>query len=213
MDGFKYAIFDFDGTLADSQWYWQTMMPRIFMEKGYPVTDQDVEACLDCGWLDYYNIFRERFGVKEPLFRHWTDLLSRVEEFYRNEVYWKPTVPEYLQKLKEQDVTLSIFSATPEPLLRVALKRLEGEKYFDRIFSVATIGIGKNDPKSFQYCLQQLGASLDNTVLFEDALYSIETAKSMGMTVYAVRDRGNRLNEDKIRALADHYAVYMKEFI
>lgn len=213
MNDFKYAIFDFDGTLADSQWYWCTLMPRIFMEKGYPVTDEDVEANLDCDWLDYHNIFRERFGIKEPLFHRGEELFPRVEEFYRTEVFWKPTVLEYLGELKRRGVVLSICSATREPMIRTALRHLEGEHLFDYVFSTKSIGIEKGDPRCFEYCLAQMGATVENTVLFEDALYSLRTAKSMGMRAYAVQERTNRRFEAEIRATADRFAVRMIEFL
>lgn len=213
MKDFRVALFDFDGTLADSQWYWRTIIPRIFMERGYEISDEEVEESLDLGWLDRHDFYRERFGIQEPLFDHPKDLFPYFEHFYQNEVFWKPGAVEYLRELKKQGKVIALFTATPEYMVRDALRFLEGEEYFDYIFSVPTIGMKKNNPDSFRYCLKEMGATAEETVLFEDSLYSMKTAKSLGMRVYAVHERCSRLQETEIRALADRYAMKLTEFL
>ncbi len=213
MKDFQYALFDFDGTLVDSQWFFRTIMPRLFMERGYEIPEEEIEECLDLGWLDKHDVYRERFGVKEPLFRHYSELFEYVDRFYQNELFWKPGAEEYLRELRKQGKRIALFTATPEKIVRRGLEHLGGIEFFDSVFSVETIGLKKNNPDSFRYCLNAMGATVENTVLFEDALYSIRTAKSIGMTVYAVRERCSRLEEAEIRALADRYAIKMTEFL
>jgi len=212
MQKFQFALFDFDGTLVDSQWAWQTMLPRVLREKGIEVPEEEIEELLDVDWLSRHGEYCRRYGLP-PLYTHHSEFFPYMDRFYREEVFFKPGAEEYLRELKRQGVTLAILSATPVPMIRHGLQRLGAEDLFDYVFSSREIGIPKSQPGSFEYCLNAMGATLKNTVLFEDALYSIATAKGMGMTVYAVSERCSRRNLKEIQRLADRYAVSMTEFL
>lgn len=213
MADFKYGIFDFDGTLVDSQWCWQTMLLRVIAERGIAVDEADVEVSLDVDWLSRHDELREKYGIKEPLFSNYREFDPYMERFYRNEVCWKPGALEYLEYLKNQGVVLAIYSATPEYLLRSALEHLGQPSLFDRIFSGRDRRWSKSNPQSFCDCMKELGTSVDDCVMFEDSLYSIRSAKEAGMRVYAVRERCFRQNRESIRALADRFADRMTDFI
>lgn len=213
MEKFQFALFDFDGTLVDSQWAWQTLLPRVLKEKyGVTVPEEEIGELLDLDWLERHGEYCRRYGLP-PLYAHYSELFPYMDRFYQTEVFFKPGAEEYLRALKKQGVTLAILSATPTALIRNGLRRLGGEELFDYIFSTREIGISKRFPGSFEHCLKAMGATVENTVLFEDALYSMTTAKEMGMTVYAVSERCSRKDRDKILALADRYACNMTEFL
>ncbi len=213
MEQFQFALFDFDGTLVDSQWAWQTMLPRVMKERyGITVPEEEIEELLDIDWLERHEEYCRRYGLP-PLYGHYSEFFPYMDRFYQNEVFFKPGAEEYLRALKGQGVTLAILSATPTELIRHGLRRLEAEDLFDFVFSAWEIGVSKSKPGSFEYCLNAMGATPENTVLFEDALYSMTTAKGMGMTVYAVSERCSRKDREKILALADRYARNMTEFL
>jgi len=213
MMDFKYGIFDFDGTLVDSQWCWQTMLLRVLRERGVVVDEADVEISLDRDWLSRHGELREKYRMEEPLFSDYREFDPYMERFYRNEVCWKPGALEYLEYLKERGVVLAIYSATPEYLLRCALEHLGQPDLFHRIFSGRDRKWSKNDPQSFRNCMEELGAAADECVLFEDSLYSIRTAKEAGMRVCGVKERCFRQNREKIRELSDRFADRLTDFI
>ena len=209
----SWAIFDFDGTLVDSQWVWQTMLLRVLAERGHEIDEADVERCLDRDWLAFHAEFLEKYGEAKPLFSHYRDLHAYMEIFYRDRVLWKPGAREYLEYLKEQGVRLAIYSTTPEYLLRTALGRLEATDLFDVLISGEDRGWSKKDPESFRKCMDLLGTDTEHCVMFEDSLYSIRSAKEAGMTVYAVQERCFRHNREKICALADRFGVHLTDFM
>ena len=209
---FSVAIFDFDGTLADSQWCWQTMLLRKLRQRGIAVEDEDVELCLDRDWLSRHEELLRKYGVSEPLFSDYHELHSEMERFYREEVFWKPGAREYLEYLKKKGVKPVLYSTTPERLLRCALDRLQGQDLFDVIFSGEDRGWSKGDPESFRLCMAELGVTPEECVLFEDSLYSIRSAKEAGMRVFAVRERCFQQNRDTIRRLADRYGDSLMDF-
>ena len=51
------------------------------------------------------------------------------------------------------------------------------------------------------------------SVFFEDALYSIRTAKEFGMTVYAVHEICSIADKDAICAIADGYEMLLTDYL
>ena len=63
---------------------------------------------------------------------------------------------------------------------------------------------GKDEPVIFRRAMEHFGAQRGSTVVFEDAIHAIETAKKDGFTVAAVFDESEK-RQDEVRALADCY--------
>ena len=61
------------------------------------------------------------------------------------------------------------------------------------------------DVKAFLTAMEKMGGTLEETAVFEDALYAVRGAKAAGFRVYAVLDEDFRgqTDVDKITALAD----------
>jgi beta-phosphoglucomutase-like phosphatase (HAD superfamily) len=91
------------------------------------------------------------------------------------------------------------------------IETLKADRYFDYIFSTSEIGAGKSDPKSYQHCLNAMGATAEEAVMFEDAAYSMKTAKEAGLRVVAVHERCKQFEIDEIRSLCDLYVYDLRE--
>ncbi|MFR5406324.1 MAG: HAD-IA family hydrolase [Oscillibacter sp.] len=60
--------------------------------------------------------------------------------------------------------------------------------FFDAIFTCSEVGHGKDEPVIFRRAMEHFGAQRGSTVVFEDAIHAVETAKKDGFTVAAVFD-------------------------
>lgn len=58
--------------------------------------------------------------------------------------------------------------------------------------------------------MKHFGAQRGSTVVFEDAIHAIETAKKDGFTVAAVFDESEKC-QDEVRALADCYITSFEQ--
>lgn len=213
MKNYRCYMFDFDGTLVESERFWQIEYLRVLQSRGYPVTDQDFEALLSLGESDRWPFCRDRFGLTEEQRPTIPELRAQEERFYRTEVTWKPGAKEYLEHLKIQGAETVLFSATAQDLLQEALKRLDGTHLFHRIFSVKDIGIPKSDPESYRYCLNQLGANANDAVMFEDTPYSMKSAKTAGMDVIGVYEPYREHLHPEIDRICDRFVVDLTECI
>lgn len=213
MNKITHVIFDFDGTLADSQGYWTMLNPLILRERGYPVDDADFEKCKTAALPDW-EYLKKKYGLSDEDCPTFQETMEYIDLFYRTENKLKPGVLEFLEYLKKQNVSMVVFSATRESSVRLGLSCLGIDGYFDAVYSPGDWGTTKGHVETYYRCLDLLGAKAENCIMVEDALYSMKTAKAVGMKVYAIAEPCFFKDEAEIRALADKYAEYsMTEFI
>ena len=207
MKGFTHAIFDFDGTISDSQWVWVEIVPRVFRTKGYHVTAEDFAACKTMTYEEKVSYFLEKFNLSVENAPTLADMTQSITEYYRTDNVLKAGVKEFLDFLKSQGIPMAIFSATRSEAIKEGLAFLGVDSYFDYVFSTRDIGMGKDNPDSFRYCCNAMGVAPECCLMVEDYVVSMRTAKSLGMTVYAIYDKASERFQEEIRSLADRYAI------
>ena len=110
----------------------------------------------------------------------------------------------------EPATSICIATATDRYLIEAALRRCGIENLFDAIFTCSEVGHGKDEPVIFRRAMEHFGAQRGSTVVFEDAIHAIETAKKDGFTVAAVFDESEK-RQDEVRALADCYITSFEQ--
>ena len=133
-----------------------------------------------------------------------------VEKYYLEVVTLKPGAAAFLELLRNNGVKMCIATATDEYLAEAALKRCGVMGYFSKIFTCTSVGCGKDKPVIYRKALKYLGTKKSESVVFEDALYAIKTAKSDGFITTAIYDKYEKCQEE-IRALSDYYITDYSE--
>ncbi len=203
------AIFVLDGTLLDSMWVWDNLIPEALEEKGV-VMDDELNKKLDA--------MSVRQGA-EYICRHYlpnetADTLidfmwKRAEHQYENVVVHKHGVKPFLFALRNKGVRMVVATASKRSLAEAALRRLNLLHYFSVILSCDDMGVGKESPEIYEKALDILGTPKETTYVFEDALHCVITAKKAGFPVVAVKEATSAHNEEKIRELAD---IFIKDY-
>ena len=198
------AIFDFDGTLFDSMFLWDNvgeLYLRSLGKEPRPSMREDIRA------LSLYQsarYFQKEYALSLSVEDIMDGINHTIEHFYLDEVLPKPGVPDFLQRLKDAGIALCIATASDRYQIEAALRRCGMEHFFDAIFTCSEVGHGKDEPVIFRKAMEQFGADRQTTVVFEDALHAIQTAKRDGFTVIAVFDSSEK-RQTEIRALSDCY--------
>lgn len=200
----KCAIFDFDGTLFDSMYIWENVADTYLRSLGKTPTStlrEDVRA------LSLYQsacYFKKEYDLSLSTNEIVTGVNQIIERYYLYEVLPKAGVVEFLEQLKNSGVTMCIATATDRYLIESALKRCKMEHYFDAIFTCGEVGHGKDEPVIFRKAMESFDADLVETLVFEDALHAVCTAKADGFTVIAVAD-DSEMRQSEIYKLSDFY--------
>jgi len=210
MEKIKYAIFDLDGTLTDSMHIWDTCGGAYLMMRG--ITPHAGETFRTRGYREGITYMIEEYNLPLTYDELMAELLKILEYYYFNIAEIKPGVKEFLEAMKNKDVKMCVISATNQYLVEAAMKRNGIYDYFDRVYSTVDTGYQKTEPLIFNMARDFLGAEKNEEVyVFEDALYSMKTAKSAGYKVIAVADYSAEVDRKEIKELADHFITDYSE--
>ena len=200
----KCAIFDFDGTLFDSMYIWDTIGEthlRSLGKEPQPSMREDVRA------LSLYQsacYFRKEYNLPLSAEEIMAGINQAIEHFYIHEVLPKPGVVEFLEQMKKAGILMCIATASDRYQIEAALHRCGMDHYFEAIFTCSEVGHGKDEPVIFRTAMERLGADRSTTVVFEDAIHAVQTAKKDGFAVVAVFDNSEK-RQAEIRNLSDCY--------
>ena len=184
----KGAIFDFDGTLFDSMFIWDTA-GEVYLRSVGIEPDEDLQKVLKpMSLLQSATYIREKYAIELTVEEIMNGINHTVEDFYFHTVQPKEGVTAFLEQMKKQEVRMCIATATDRYQVKAALKRCGMESFFFEIFTCTDVGHGKDEPIIFQKAMDSLGTTRANTVVFEDAYHAAKTAKADGFITVAVFD-------------------------
>lgn len=202
---YKFAIFDMDGTLLDTMYAHRTSVVQYLRDYNlneladnlqdefmYMANDEAMEAARP--YCELYNI---------PMITM-DDLHKIMLRTYQSPKK-KPGVPEFLEYLKQRGVKMCVLSSNAQASAEQAIKNAGLDSYFEFVLTDEEFPKGKFDSEIFEAALERLGADIEETAVFEDALYSIKTAKSMGLHIVGIADDFNVKNREQMMKLSDEF--------
>ena len=206
------AIFDMDGTVLDSMQAWVDAIGHILTRRGItpPADLREITRPMN-GMLLVDYLQREFLpGITG---REITDEVGAyMEDFYSNRAQAKAGVKNFLSLLKMEGVQCYLATATHRELVRRAIAHAGLEPYFKGIITSGEVGKNKIDsPDIYEWAMKRMGGTKADTVVFEDALFAIRTAKKAGFRVAGVYDPDSEADQEEIRALSDYYITSFEE--
>lgn len=208
----KGAIFDIDGTVLDSIYIWDTVAADYLCSIGLVPQEGLREIVKTMNMQEAAQYFREAYNVAYSEKEIALAVNKMIERSYFEDVLPKVDAKAFLANLQAQGVAICAATSTDEYLVKAALQRNDMLKYFSKIFTCTQVGKGKTEPDIFDAALAHLGTKKEETVIFEDSLYAIKTAKKAGYRVAAIYDRFEP-EQDEIKNLANYYFLEYNEFI
>ena len=208
----KGAILDVDGTLIDSMPVWHNCGVRYLESIG-------IKA--EPGLGDFLFTQTNASGARYMVRRYDLDLPAEevaermsqmMEDYYFNDPVMKPGAAEFLSRLDDAGIPMTVATSTDRYLLQGAFHKLGIEHYFRDILSCGEYGTTKNEPFIFNKAAEVLGTVPADTWVFEDGLYAIKTASKAGFRTTAVYDEQSRSDWDEMSMLADEHVNTLDEF-
>ena len=200
----KGAIFDLDGTLLDSMFIWDTIGEVYLRSLDIEPRENLAEAFKTFTLEQAAEYYREHYGVALSVNEIVDGVNEMVAKLYRTKVTLKDGVREFLEALKSQGVKMCVATVTDRPIVEDVLNRLGIRDFFTEIFTCAEVGYNKETPHIYRAALKALGTKKDETVVFEDALHALMTAKNDGFPVAAVYDK-HELRQTEMKENSDYY--------
>ena len=199
---FSAAIFDFDGTLAQTWHLWRRVDEIFFATRGLPF-DEDASATLaTLGFAAGAQWCVERYRLRDEvsdIVDEWNRLGAAL---YETEVRLRPGAEAYLRALRGAGVPLAL-ATTNDPHVLGAMRHVDVYGLFDEVVCGLEVARGKDHPDIYLEAARRLGAAPEGCVVFEDILPGVLSARRAGMATVAVRCDDPRQPGSALRREAD----------
>lgn len=212
---FDGAIFDMDGTLLDTMPYWRFTSLEYMLMHNWPVRDEDL---LNMRLTSSRRLLpeiakREGYAIDDR-----QTMISELEGFMNRHYLYdarlkEPTVPAFLERLKSAGVRMCVATGSPREYARNGLRRLGLLDYFEFVTDNYEAPFTKDKAGYFDNVARRLGVKTDRCWVFEDALYSMKSAKADGFRICAIEDASQVREREEIMALADMYIKSYAELL
>ncbi len=206
-------IFDFDGTLLDSNKVWEDI--DVMFLGGYgvsPVPHDYTEYVAHHGFYESAVYTWERFALPQTA-EEITDIWREMgRAAYGESLPLKPGARELLERLYSQGEEMILLTSCMPELCRLAVERHGLTPYFTRIFTAAELGMEKRNPAIYRHVAATYGVEPGDCIFFDDAPPYCQAAKSVGMTVVGVKDDLYLSREGEMRAMCHRYLDQLLDY-
>lgn len=207
------SMFDLDGTLIDSMWVWDRLLIDFLKGYNYEASDEVLSRVAHMTLLQSSAYVKQVYDLPVSageIRRCWNDM---VYDGYAHKIKPKNGAPEYLEKLKRDGKKVAVATACSKELAKVCLKNNDMYDLIDVFTYADEVGTGKRAPDVYIECLRRLGSVAAESVLFEDILVALNTAKRIGLSVVIVEDGSAEKDRDKLMELSDKYIIDFTELM
>ena len=207
-------IFDFDGTLFDSMFIWDTAGESYLRSIGREPEANLQKVLKPMSLLQSAQYIREKYDIPLSVEDIMDGINRTVEVFYFHTVEPKPGVIDFLEELHHRNIKMCIATATDRYQVEAALQRCKMRHFFSEIFTCTEVGNGKDRPDIFRKAMEHLQTDRSNTAVVEDAYHAAHTAKQDGFLVVGVYD-SHESKQQELLQIADTFLpdyLHLKNF-
>ena len=205
----KGLIFDFDGTLFDSMFIWDTAGESYLRSIGKePETDLQ-KILKPMSLLQSAQFIRQKYQIPLSVEEIMDGVNRTVEGFYFHTAQPKPGVIPFLEELRRRNIKMCIATATDRYQVEAALQRCKMRHFFSEIFTCTEVGSGKDRPDIFRKAMEHLQTDRSNTAVVEVAYHAAFTAKQDGFLVVGVYD-SHESSQQELLQFAD---VFLPDYL
>lgn len=184
---FDMVIFDWDGTLADTQEVIVLAFQKVLRKVGCEVSDEFLERRIGIGAK---NMFREALEIAK--IRYDEEMINRLlEEKTKIHLMLTPKiklfdgVTDLLEALRPL-VKLALATMSNREVIEKTLREKGIKSYFDLVITADEVEKPKPDPEAFLKCAEAMRCKPEKCVVIEDSVFGVIAARRAGMKCIAI---------------------------
>lgn len=205
LKNIKAVLFDLDGTLVDSMWFWESIDIEYLGRYNIELPDDLQDKIEGMSFTETAYYFKETFEIPESIEeikKTWNDM---AWDYYINKVELKTGIIDFLDYLSEKDIAMGIGSSNSKDLVNVVIDKYDMADYFTSIRTSCEVDRGKPFPDIYLKVAEDLGVEPEECLVFEDIPKGIISGKEAGMKVCTIYDDYSKNMDDEKKDLADYY--------
>ena len=201
----KGVIFDIDGVLLDSMIIWTDLGERYLKSIGKEPEEGLTEKLFSMSMEQGAEYLKDKYNIDESVPEILDDINNISKNFYYNEVEAKPGVKELLEDFSSRGIKMVAATSSPRGHVERALTRVGLLEFIDRIFTNGEVGVSKHEPDIYNLAAEHMGTAPSETLVFEDSLYALKTAKSAGYLTVGIYDARGEKDQAGLKENAELY--------
>jgi HAD superfamily hydrolase (TIGR01509 family) len=184
---FEAAIFDWDGTLADTKQVVVASFQEALNEVNCKTSDEFIERRIGIGSAETFREILRSAKVRfdEALIKRLVKKKIQNEIDMSSGVHLFDGVIELLESLLGK-VKLGLASMNDRETINHMLKTRDAWRFFDVVVTADDVGNPKPHPEIFLNCARRLETKPEKCVVIEDSIFGVEAAKAAKMRCIVV---------------------------
>ena len=181
-------LFDMDGTLFDTEKYYQWAWRKAIADAGYELDASEVLKLRSLGAP--YNVaqFQEWFGEDVDYRAIRQERVDLMKDMLAHEIPLKPQVPQTLEKLRQMGYSMAVVTATAQEQAVSNLKLAGLLPFFDHVISASMVKRGKPAPDVYLHACEVLDVQPENCYAVEDSPNGVMSAHAAGCRTIMIPD-------------------------
>lgn len=206
------AVFDLDGTLIDSNPVWEKLDRIILGRRNIAADDVFFQKLTAMTYEDAAAEIRKLgIDISADEFKDEINELAVYE--YSQNIRLKDGAEKYLVYLKNNNIKITLATASPAELYEPVLKNNGVYDLFDAFTTTDEVGRSKDYPDIYIEAAKKIGVTPECCIAFEDVLKGVLSAKNAGMFSVGVYDESSAGCIDEIKKASDKFIYSFNEML
>lgn len=187
LNKIKLIIFDFDGTLVDSETvHFESDKKVLYEQYGIDLTPKIKEKYIGRSAEDMMEDIKRIYEIKDSVKTMVQNKFDAYLELALENVKLYSHMEYLLQKFQSLSIPMAVASGSWKYILEKLIEKLNITSYFDIIVSAEEVKKGKPHPDIFIETAKRMDIANSNTLVFEDSISGIIAAKEANMMSVAI---------------------------
>lgn len=189
IENWKAVLFDLDGTLIDSEWFYYKAWRKALEYYGFAL-DSDMWLNELAGKTDGQALehLRTKYGFEVDKAAFYDRTRALIADQHEVEtVSLMPGAADLVNFLHQQKITMAVVTSSKREVATYHLQRNGLRHFFAELVSRTDVQHPKPNPEPYLRCVTQLGLEQGDCLALEDSETGAMAAKAAGVTCFGVQ--------------------------
>ncbi len=185
----KAVIFDFDGTIIDTETAWYKVFKDAYEKYGVDLSLTTYSQCLGTSLQTFnpYTHLSTHHAIPIDLDEFRAMILQNYEKLIEQESM-RPGILNLLQEAKAAGLKIGIASSSHRDWIDKFVEKLNIGDYFECYCTADTVSNVKPDPELYLQALEQLGVKSNEAIAIEDSPNGARAAVAAGLHTVVIKN-------------------------